>query len=561
MRKSAAVGLVVVLAFGIFIVLIRVSEPRYKGRTLTNWLQQYSDASMEETQRLAEARSAVLAIGVRKALPTILKLAETQDDAVSTWTTVKTEEFRIRFFHWRSTVDSQLMGFAGFEILGTNAAPAVPELTRLLEDKKRAFAAVRCLINIEKPAELALCQCLTNSNSSVRRFGILGLAPATDDVEIYLARIKGLLKDSDASVRFAAVQAIGEQNNAPELAVPLLITALRDNDDSVASFAVRGLSRFGTNAADAYSALTNIVDSGKQASAGAALKALVAIDPTKAEPVLSNAVVNGRPEILGAALQNLKSVSSALALKMTLDAFHSPDARRRQQAVNMALGWYDASTPGIAAALKSAASDTDPQVAQHAMMAMRQMVVNLEGSPNADVQIPNEPSYQGKTLGEWLKMPNAVNALREMGTNAIPALLARLTYRDPDLGLSREDISMGGVSGFIALGDQAVPALPALAAVMDSDDQNLAIRAMMATLGTGTNALPCLVKGLTSRHPDLRQESAHTLADWGAQFPKGRDTAVFLLRNLLTDPDPEIRRNATNQLTELEAKPTAKSKN
>jgi len=282
---------------------------------------------------------------------------------------------------------------------------------------------------------------------------------------------------------------------------------------------------------------------------------------------VSNAVVNGRPEILGAALQNLKLVSPALALKMTLDAFHSPDARRRRQAVGAALG-YEPSTPGIAAALKLAATDNAAEIAQQAAMVMRDMVQRQEENPNSDVQIPNEPSYQGKTLGEWLKMhqdgwglsTNAVNALRQMGTNAIPALLARLTYKDPDLGIPRYDVSMGGVSGLIALGDRAIPALPALGAVMESDDQDLAIRAMMATLGTGTNALPCLVKGMTSRSPDLRHESAHTLADWGAQFPKGREMAVFLLRNLLTDPDQEIRMNATNQLTELESEPTAKVK-
>jgi HEAT repeat protein len=549
-----------VLAFGALIAFIRLNEPRYNGRTLTGWLQEYSDASMDETQRLAEARSAVLAIGAPKALPRILTLATTEDDPVSTWMTAKTEEFRIRFFHWRSTIDSQLMGFAGFEILGTNAAPAVPKLTRLLRDNKQAIAAARCLVNIEKPAEMALCQCLTNSNPAVRRLGIAGLASATDDVEIYLARVGGLLRDSDSYVRFAAVESIGEQQNAPELTIPLLMAAVGDNDDNVSSLAVRALSRFGTNAAAAFSTLTNAINSAKLASARAASTAIVKIAPLNAEAVLSNAVVNGRPEILRDALRNLKLVSPALALKMTLDAFHSPDARRRLQAVNTASG-YEPATPGIAVALKLAATDTDPQVAQRAAMVMREMVQRQEENPDADVQMPNEPSYQGKTLGEWLKMnQGGVNALRQMGTNAIPALLARLTYKDPVFGLPRYDISMGGVTGLIALGDRAVPALPALGAVMESEDQDLAIRAMMATLGTGTNAWPCLIKGLTSRHPDLRHESASTLSDWGAQFPKGREMAVFLLRNLLTDPDEEIRRNATNQLTAIESEPTAKAK-
>jgi HEAT repeat protein len=567
MKRSAAIGFAVVLAFGVFIVLFRISEPRYQGRTLTTWLQQYSDASMDETQRLAEARSAVLAIGAKRALPKILNLALTQDDPVSTWMTDKTEKFRIGFFHWRSTIDSQLMGFAGFEILGTNAAPAVPELTRLLQDTNQAIPAARCLENIGKPAEDALCRCLTNANPAVRRLGISGLASATDDVEVYLARIKRSLKDSDSYVRFTAVLAICEQDNAPDLAIPLLIATTEDTDDNVASRAVGGLKESGTNAASTFPVLTNLINSSKLASARAALSAIVKIAPESAVFVLSNAIVNGKPEILRVALQNLKAVSPDLALQMTLDELHSSDTRRRLQAIGMA-SEYEPSTAGIADALKSAARDDDPQISQRASTVMRDMVQRQEQNPNADVQIPKEPSYEGKSLGEWLKAAqdgsglstNAVDALRQMGTNAIPALLARLTYKDPVFGIPRYDISMSGVSGLIALGDRAVPALPALATVMDGDDQDLAIRAMMATLGTGTNALPCLVRGLASRHPDVRHEAANTLSDWGAQFPKGRESAVFLLRNLLTDPDPEIRRNATNQLTALESPPTSSAK-
>jgi hypothetical protein len=72
-RKSTTIGFLVILAFGALITFIRLNEPRYNGRTLTGWLQEYSDASMDETQRLAEARSAVLAIGAPRSA--VLNLA------------------------------------------------------------------------------------------------------------------------------------------------------------------------------------------------------------------------------------------------------------------------------------------------------------------------------------------------------------------------------------------------------------------------------------------------------------------------------------------------------
>lgn len=564
-RKSTTVGFLTVLAFGALIALIRLNEPRYNGRTLTGWLQQYSDASMDETQRLAEARSAVLAIGAPKALPRILRLATTQDDPVSTWVIAKTEEFRIPFFHWRSTIDSQLMGIAGFEILGSNAAPAVPELTRLLGDNKQAFTAVKCLVCIEKPAEMALCQCLTNQNPDVRRVGVSGLASATDDVEVYLARIKRRLKDSDSSVRFETVQAIGSQENAPDLAVPLLIIASQDSDGAVASQAVDALGGFGTNAASAFPALTNLANTGRSATTLAALKALAAIAPSEALPVLSNAVANGRPETLVTTLRDLKSVAPALALKMTLEAFQSSDARRRLRAVSAALD-YKIATPGIGDALKHAAADPDPEIAKSALMTMRQMMPTERESSDGDVQILNEPSYQGKSLGEWLKMrrgydlsTNAVEAVRNMGTNAIPALLARLDYKDPVFDLYSFDVSMVAVSGLIALREQAKPALPALTTLMGSDDRDLAMCAMLATVGTGADAIPSVISGLTNRFPDVRDEAASELAELGAQFPEQSKTAVPFLLKLINDTDRYVRIAATNGLKQIDPKAAAQA--
>ena len=64
-------------------------------------------------------------------------------------------------------------------------------------------------------------------------------------------------------------------------------------------------------------ALTNLVRAGTQNESSAALKALAAIAPTQALPVLSNVVLNGSSTTLGAALASLKTIAPELALKMT----------------------------------------------------------------------------------------------------------------------------------------------------------------------------------------------------------------------------------------------------
>src|SRR5579871_1016636 len=59
------------------------------------------------------------------------------------------------------------------------------------------------------------------------------------------------------------------------------------------------------------------------------------------------------------------------------------------------------------------------------------------------LRAPREPVYQGKRLSEWLKdandingetpVPDAVNAIKAIGTNAVPFLIQMLQYKDSPL--------------------------------------------------------------------------------------------------------------------------------
>jgi HEAT repeat protein len=491
----------------------------------------------------------------------MLNLLETRESPLRTWIVEKAENHRLLGkLHLRSAIECQLEGLAGFEVLGTNCAAAVGELTTLLDDKELGFLAVRCLDSIGKPAEQPLCRCLTNGDVQVRSWSVWALASVTDDVEVYMSRIKPLLNDADAAVRFATVQAVAAQSDAPDLAVPLLISSLRDSADSVCEQAAHGLVEFGANALSAVPTLTNLVSTGREAQGRAALNALAVIAPGEALPVLTNAVVNGSPSIMGTALRALKPIAPELALKMTLAEFHSNNPQRWRVVLGVAKT-YEVETPGIAEAIKFAAKSSDPETARRAVATMLEMVREREEQRHGVILLPGEPSYEGRPLGEWLGMrrdgydlsTNAVEVLRGMGTNVIPALLARLVYTEPIFGLDDYDVSMGATVALIAMGERARPALPGLSALMDGDNSNLVLRAMMATLGTGTNAMPCLVKGLTNQFPDVRGEAAHFVVEWGAQFPEARRQALPYVTRLLNDPDEQVRKNAVEDLKEMNA--------
>jgi HEAT repeat protein len=197
---------------------------------------------------------------------------------------------------------------------------------------------------------------------------------------------------------------------------------------------------------------------------------------------------------------------------------------------------------------------------------MWEMVRKRQEGRHGVILLPGEPSHQGRPLGEWLGMrregyelsTNAVEALREMGTNVIPALLGRIVYKEPIFGLDDYDVSMGATAALIAMGERAKPALPSLAALMDGDNSNLVLRAMMATLGVGADAMPCLVKGMTNQFPDVRSEAAHFVAEWGADFPEQRKAAMPYLRTLLDDPDEQVRRSVVGDLKEIDAQAAGK---
>lgn len=174
----------------------------------------------------------------------------------------------------------------------------------------------------------------------------------------------------------------------------------------------------------------------------------------------------------------------------------------------------------------------------------------------------DEPSCNGRRLGQWLRTrvedgadftPAAKTAIKQLGTNAIPALLKRLTYVRPPYCFSPIQINLDAAAGFIALSEQAGPVLPKLWTLMDSTHKEVALAAMIASFGTGSNALPFFIKGLTNSFPEVRSCAANVLSGGSAKrFPELSHPALPLLAKLLTDPDADVRANATNALKELD---------
>jgi HEAT repeat protein len=527
---STATMLVVVALLGTW-----SREPSYRGRPLTSWLEQYSDAALNEVQRRSEAGKAIQAIGAEKAQRRLLRMAEAQDSPFRRWVIEKTENRHLRRWWLREAAMTQLLGIAGFEALGTNCASAVPELTRLMQDTNHAFTALRCLVYIGTPAETPICQALTNPSPQIRSLAASQLSWVTDDIEVYLARLNGPLNDPDASVRFAAVQALGLQTAYPEEVLPLLLKATHDTQDSVAGYAIRFLGELGTNGTKALGPLTEFVEKGSRYRASHALRSLTSIAPERALP-------------------------------LALAWLRSSDPDRQARAVRV-LGGFATLTAEVLEALKKATADADTNVAREATFTLRDCRDKEWSKGGRKVVIDGEPSYNGKRLSTWLMQrpnenglsPEAQEAIRQMGTNAIPALLARLVYRDAKFGLLDNEAAMEAIGGFYVLGARGEPALPELQELVNRPDRDLALYALIASSCVGTNAVSVAVGALTNRHADVRNQALCLLWDGPLQSCRqARKAAVPQIIRLLHDPDSSARENSTNALKAIDPEAAAR---
>ena len=216
------------------------------------------------------------------------------------------------------------------------------------------------------------------------------------------------------------------------------------------------------------------------------------------------------------------------------------------------------------------------------------------------VPIPTFGQTNANTLQEWAYIlatrnpawayTNAQLAVRRLGTNAIPPLLEWLSHNPPDREYSlsnpspealedarRFQLANAAVNAFGALGDLAIPAIPALSniAMLDGHSAPRAVQAManigpaalpsllailtnvpprtsgsvpFAIMGLGTNArpaIPALILCLTNSA--LREEALRSLTYLAANGME-RELILPAIFRLASDPDPRARTWAIRML-------------
>lgn len=195
-----------------------------------------------------------------------------------------------------------------------------------------------------------------------------------------------------------------------------------------------------------------------------------------------------------------------------------------------------------------------------------------------------EPSYQGHSLYEWLctyeaidrsyplrdrgfpfmmtalqeDLKSSTSAVRQIGSNAIPSLLAWIQYEDTwprtnylsrsnkvESALHRAQLA---VVGFDLLGAEARAACPVLGRLAsDPDKAGARERAMEALIKIGPEALPELVSILTNTIAPRREKAAEAIGGFGTNAL----AALPVLLRCTVDKDEKVVISAAVALSEL----------
>ena len=173
-----------------------------------------------------------------------------------------------------------------------------------------------------------------------------------------------------------------------------------------------------------------------------------------------------------------------------------------------------------------------------------------------------EALYQGKRLSQWLQgytagteSPEIDEAVRNIGTNAIPTLLRALRVNSSATSktislppLVRVDLefvdiqNMQAQKGFEALGVEARAAVPALIEIYEQNiclsSQTGAAAALAAIGPEAKSAIPSLIINTTNTSPAVRAVAVATLGEINCE----PERVVPALMQSLSDPDKEVLR-------------------
>lgn len=249
-------------------------EPRYEGKPLSYWAERACVG--ENRAPPADSVVALRAIG-QKGVPYMVGWIGRPPLAESP---VPVQQFRRICWAIYGPRPSQDAVIAAFRVMGPQAKPAIPELSRLLDQRsnyRTSYFAERALAAIGPAAVPALTVGLGGAHPQVRKVILRDLGHmGTNSLEA-IPDIIAFTASPDRGLRGEAYAALGLIGQKPELTIPLIRAGLADQDAAVRERAAMGLSGFGREASVLVPDLVNALSDADWMVRLAAVSSLVQI--------------------------------------------------------------------------------------------------------------------------------------------------------------------------------------------------------------------------------------------------------------------------------------------
>jgi hypothetical protein len=271
-RRKFNQWLLVALGAGLILLALVVattgeSEPDYAGKTLSEWLE---EARMEKLMiaRMQILESALVGeVGTNSPGPAAQAIRKTGDQVLphllrrlqarESWLTRAQDRLAYYFDFVPATPDvakQQQLARLGFEILGTNSWPAIPQLSPLLGDTNCALLTTASLCAMGPPGVRVIHSALLDPEVSdaARAEIIFALTWATDiDQTEMLPVVFGYLDSPVEFLRFNSVIYLMRVRGDPAVMVPRLVERLDHPEATIRGRVAAALGTYGTNAGTA----------------------------------------------------------------------------------------------------------------------------------------------------------------------------------------------------------------------------------------------------------------------------------------------------------------------
>jgi HEAT repeat protein len=250
-------------------------EPEYDGKKLTQWLEELRRPSSPSPLARTNAMIAIRQMGTN-AVPYMVTMLRAKDSRLKAKCVDLLSRLRWVNIQFRDDYLRREDALRGLGVLGPDARAAIPDVAKLLDDRRHAQMAAYTLHQIGTEAAPVLVQALNSTNTWARSqaAGFLGASGDAASVPSLIAA----LKDSDFITKSRAAHALSRFPEQAEVIVPALIGCLDDPYDTFRMNAARALGSFGEKAKPAFPNLMKMVTSTNYQEGTTAAAVLMRID-------------------------------------------------------------------------------------------------------------------------------------------------------------------------------------------------------------------------------------------------------------------------------------------